>query len=394
MTGQAVAGGYGVTLNPASANTPYWAAAASAVPAVENAWTDAPSQLKDAPLNADYLVIAPEEVKPAAQALADYRKTKGFSTAVVDLEDIMDEFNNGLSSPKAIRDFLTQAYNQWEVSPRIVVLAGAGSYDYQNYKGFNDSLIPPLLVQTPYEVAASDNSLGDVVGNDGLPEIIIGRIPAVNNAELQAYVDKVKAYESAAAAPWMQQVVLAADNADGAGDFPKDSNDLADLVVGPYQTQKIYLGAVAATRAGVLNALNQGAAYFNYLGHGNASQLANEKLLVQNDVTGLTNGGRLPVALFLTCAAADFSRPGFDSLGEALMLKPNGGAIAVWGPTGLSLSSEAKQFGDEFFNQTFRLGKGVLGESVSEAYQHYGANHYRFMLDIYGILGDPALQMK
>ena len=365
------------------------------MPTVENAWTDAPSQLKDVPLDVDYLVIAPEEVKSAAQALADYRKTKGFSTAVVDLEDIMDEFNGGLSSPRAIRDFLTQAYTQWKVPPRFVVLAGAGSYDYQNYKGFNDSLIPPLLVRTPYGLAASDNSLGDVVGNDGLPEIIVGRISAVNNAELQAYVDKVKAYESAAAAPWMQQVVLVADNADGAGDFPKDSDDLAALVVGSsYQTQKIYLGSAASTRTGVLNALNQGAAYFNYLGHGSSDQLADERMLLQSDVADLINGGRLPLALFLTCAAANFSMPGYDALGEALVLKRDGGAIAVWGPTGLSLNSEAKQFGDAFFNQTIRLDRRVLGESVFEAYQHYGANRYRFMLDIYSILGDPALQMK
>lgn len=399
VTGQAVAGGYGVTLNPASANTPYWAAASSAVPEVENAWTDAPSQLKDVPLDADYLVIAPEEVKPAAQALADYRKTKGFSTAVVDLEDIMDEFNHGLSSPKAIRDFLTQAYTQWKVPPRFVVLAGAGSYDYQNYLGYNDSLIPPLMVQTLYGLAASDNHLGDVAGDDGLPDITIGRIPAVNNAELQAYVDKVKAYESAGAESWAQQSVFVADNADAGGNFPADTDDLAALVPAANQASRVYLGTApyqtaSLARAGVLNALNQGAAYFSYLGHGNPAQLANEKLLLQSDVAGLTNGGRLPVALFLTCKVADFSLPGYDSLGEMLVLKGSGGAAAVWGPTGLSLNSGAKQLADGFFAETFRMGNRVLGEAVAGAYQHYGAGHSRFMLDIYTILGDPALQMK
>ncbi|HPE71532.1 MAG TPA: C25 family cysteine peptidase [Candidatus Competibacter sp.] len=403
VIGQALTGGgYGVTLNPASANLPYWAATDSAMPIVDNAWTDKPSQLKQTALNADYLVIAPEEVREAAQALADYREGQGFSTAVVDLEDIMDEFNGGLSSPKAIRDFLSLAYNQWKNPPRFVVLAGSGSYDYQNYLGHDDSLIPPLMVQTPYGLTASDNRLGDVVGDDGMPEIIVGRIPAVNNTELQAYVDKVVAYESAVADPWTRQVVLMADNSpDPAGDFPADSDDLAALVLNPpYQTNKIYLGRMpyqtaSLARAGVLNALNQGAAYFSYMGHGNPSQLANEKLLLQSDVTALSNGGRQPVALFLTCAAVRFSLPGYDSLGEALVLKHNGGAIAVWGPTGLSLNSEAKQLAEGFFTETFWMGGNrMLGESAFEAYQHYGTNRYRFILDIYNILGDPALRMK
>lgn len=402
VIGQALTGGgYGVTLNPASANLPYWAATDSAMPVVDNAWTDKPSQLKQTALNADYLVIAPEEVREAAQALADYREGQGFSTAVVDLEDIMDEFNGGLSSPKAIRDFLSLAYNQWKNPPRFVVLAGSGSYDYQNYLGHDDSLIPPLMVQTPYGLTASDNRLGDVVGDDGMPEIIVGRIPAVNNAELQAYVDKVITYESAGADPWTRQVVLLADNGpDPAGDFPADSDDLAALVLSPYQTNKIYLGRMpyqtaSLARAGVLNALNQGAAYFSYMGHGNPSQLANEKLLLQSDVTALSNGGRQPVALFLTCAAVRFSLPGYDSLGEALLLKHNGGAIAVWGPTGLSLNSEAKQLAEGFFTETFWMGGNrMLGESAFEAYQHYGTNRYRFILDIYNILGDPALRMK
>lgn len=403
VIGQALTGGgYGVTLNPASANLPYWATTDSAMPVVDNAWTDKPSQLKQTALNADYLVIAPEEVREAAQALADYREGQGFSTAVVDLEDIMDEFNGGLSSPKAIRDFLSLAYNQWKNPPRFVVLAGSGSYDYQNYLGHDDSLIPPLMVQTPYGLTASDNRLGDVVGDDGMPEIIVGRIPAVNNTELQAYVDKVVAYESAVADPWTRQVVLMADNSpDPAGDFPADSDDLAALVLNPpYQTNKIYLGRMpyqtaSLARAGVLNALNQGAAYFSYMGHGNPSQLANEKLLLQSDVTALSNGGRQPVALFLTCAAVRFSLPGYDSLGEALVLKHNGGAIAVWGPTGLSLNSEAKQLAEGFFTETFWMGGNrMLGESAFEAYQHYGTNRYRFILDIYNILGDPALRMK
>ena len=47
----------------------------------------------------------------------------------------MNEFNYGIYNPKAIRDFLSYAYNNWKKSPRYVVLAGNGTYDYKNNLG-------------------------------------------------------------------------------------------------------------------------------------------------------------------------------------------------------------------------------------------------------------------
>ena len=70
------------------------------------------------------------------------------------------------------------------LAPKYMVFIGDGSFDYKDYQGFGDSLVPPLMVDTPDGLAPSDNLLADLVGNDGVPEVAIGRIPALSGAEV------------------------------------------------------------------------------------------------------------------------------------------------------------------------------------------------------------------
>ena len=88
----------------------------------------------------------------------------------MDLQEIYDEFNYGIADPRAIRAFLGYAYRRWPVRPRYVVLAGQGSFDYKDYTGHGDCLVPPLMVNTPYGLFASDVGLADVSA-DGVPEM-------------------------------------------------------------------------------------------------------------------------------------------------------------------------------------------------------------------------------
>lgn len=404
------AGDYGAILLPTAVERIYQAATENAAFTVNDAWTDIPSDLTTANLSSEYVVIATEEVWDAAVNLADLRANQGLTTIVVDLEDILDEFNDGLSSPWAIRDFLAHAYQQWDYPPHYVVLAGAGSYDYQNYTGASDSLIPSVMIETPYGLAATDQRFVDVVGDDSIPEMMLGRIPVLTNEELQAYLDKLIIYENAGASVWKEHVLLAADNPDQAGDFRADSEDIADLVPIDYQLDEVYLGAphpgdgfcltgsvtaLSATAAHCLTnaALNDGVGYFNYVGHGSQSLLADERIFVLNDVAALTNTDRHFIGTFMTCAASNYALPAYDALGEALVLKQGGGAIAVWGPTGLSINNEAKEFSNTFYSEVFKQEAKTLGEAILEAHQKYGAHRYRFMHDIYNLLGDPALQL-
>ena len=116
----------------------------------------------------------------AAESLADYRAKQGLKATVVTLSEIYDEFNHGIVDPHAIKAFLESAYSNWQPGPKYVVLAGDGSYDYKDVKGYGDCVVPPMLVDTQWGLATSDVLLGDVVGSDGVPEMSIGRLPVVD----------------------------------------------------------------------------------------------------------------------------------------------------------------------------------------------------------------------
>jgi hypothetical protein len=391
-------GDYRISLKPKSDGL-YFAAAGSAVSGVE-AWPDEVSTLADTETGADYIVITPDELAEAAQALANYRSGSRLVTMVATLEDIMDEFNAGVYSPWAIRDFLTHALYHWSRPPVYVVLAGSGTFDYKNYIGAGDNLIPAVQVSTPYGLFGSDNRYADVAGDDGVPEIAIGRIPVMTGDELLDYVDKLIAYENAPDDGWSKNVIMLADDPDpDAGYFNEDSDTVAALVPAEYTAQKLYLTAshanISAVRTRFINGINNGAGYVNYIGHGSTLELATWKLFYNDDVDLLYNNEKLPIMTLMTCMTGRFSYPNRECLAEKLVRSTSGGAIAVWTATGLSDNSKAVFMDKEFFRLRFQEDEKNLGWTVVKTLESYGkTGGDRFMLDIYNLTGDPAIQMK
>ncbi len=149
-----------------------------------------------------------------------------------------------------------------------MVVAGEGSFDYKNYLGYGDSIIPALLTPTPQGLFPSDNLHADVVGNDWLPEMAIGRLPVIDAAELVAVTAKIAAYEQSQG-DWQRRVVVAADRSDLGGDFPADSDHVTGLVPGSYELERIHLDELPPddARSQTLSAIASGGAFVNFFGH-------------------------------------------------------------------------------------------------------------------------------
>ena len=391
-----VADNYRVSFRPASPESLYLALTIDGLSTPVSVIVDKASNFKNTRNSADYLVIAPAELKSASQMLANYRQRLGLKTMVVELEDIMDEFNYGIYSPEAIRDFLSYFYQNSNRALRYVVLAGEGTFDYRNNQGYGDNLIPPLMRATPQGLFPSDNYFADING-DHIPEMAIGRLPVATAAEMNMLINKIISYENSSSDSWTKQVLMLADDPDDGGDFPVDSNNVAALLPIGYTANKIYLSerSIDEARRLVLNGINSGALLMNYIGHAGVDRLAQEGLLLTSDVTSMTNQERLPVVTAMTCAVGQFAIPGYDSLSEALLLKAGGGAVAVWSPTGLSINSEAVMLNEMFFKSTFTGTKQALGDVVLKAIKEGSMKGVSgFILDIYNIMGDPALKLK
>ena len=193
---------------------------------------DMEMQLKDTSNGADYIIITHPIFMESAQRLGDWRRTpKGgnYRVKVVDVTDIYDEFNDGMVSPQAIKDFLEYAYFNWQ-QPAVsyVVLFGDGTSDF---KGIDKTTypeppelsgyIPPHYVWTTYGDTSTDHWYTTVSGIDMLPDFFIGRLSVETQDEAAAVVDKIVQYDdSRPNGPWRRRIIsIADDDATNSGDF-------------------------------------------------------------------------------------------------------------------------------------------------------------------------------
>jgi hypothetical protein len=402
--------GYKATFQDSiSATTRYWTMATSAYRTVQAIEADAPSNLQSSGNGADYIIITPQAFAAQAGQLRDLRAAQSWRAMLVDVQDVYDEFGYGIVGARPIHDFLAYAYAQWQApAPSFVALVGDGHYDPKNYLGYGRvSYLPPYLaVVDPWiGETVGDNRYVALVGTDAFPDMMLGRLAVNSTAEASAFVNKILAYEqSPVSGDWQKQVLAVADNADSAGDFALASDDLlADCLPGTYQARKVYYGVthmtVAEARAAIQAGINAGALLVNYIGHAGVTVWADEALFKAADVATLTNGGKTPVMLAMTCYDGYFHFPqpiadGKESMAELLTRADGKGAVASWSPTGLGISTGHDYLDRGFLEARFRTGKRTVGEATTAGKLKLwttGAN--LDLLDTYLLFGDPAMRL-
>lgn len=387
---------FGFRLAPETAQSQYLAASPTAfiTPALA---LDAPSDLHAPGNTAEVLLIAPRGLVASAQALADHRMAQGLRAMVVSLEDVVDEFADGVFTPWAIRDLLRYAHQQWTIAPRYLLLVGAGHWDYQDRLGTGGNLLPPVLASTPNGLFAADNRLGDL-DLDGVPEIAVGRLPVASVAELDAVIAKILAYEAADGTGWLDAMLQVADAPDGATDFTEAIDRIGVQVPAHYQRQVIDRGSVpfGAARQDLLARWSAGLAFFDYHGHGAVDRMGGGPgLITKSDVAGLSNGARLPVTTAMTCTLNRFALPGFAALGESLVNAPAGGAIAVWSPSGLSANHDAGRLAEHLYLEMLRGGARRLGDAVLRTLALVSpTSKAQALPSVLTLLGDPSMPLR
>jgi len=347
---------------------------------------------------AEYLVIGPRAFLNAAEPLLRYRMNEGLRTKAVVVEDIFAEFGYGETTPDAIRDFLSYVYHHWsDPSLRYVLLLGDATYDPKDYLMTGvENHVPAKLVKTRYLWTASDPWLAAVNGEDLLPDIAVGRLPAASVDEVELLVEKILAYEAGEADPGAP-VVLVTDNPDGAGDFEWNADVLADTVLSDQNVEKIYLSKLGttATRSAILNAFDGGASVMSYIGHGAIHLWADENLLNIGQMDSLSPQSQQPILFTMNCLNGYFHFPYHDSLSEALLKAEGKGVIAAFSPTGLSLDEPAHRFHRALLDHVLHQDHQRLGDAILAGQSDYAdSGAFPELLSIYHLLGDPALKLR
>ncbi|MGA9772879.1 MAG: C25 family cysteine peptidase [Blastocatellia bacterium] len=350
-----------------------------------------PSNWRQANQSSDFVIITHRSLFASAKQLQTYRENQGLRGALIDIEDIYDEFSFGNKSPYAVRDFLAYAKTGWQRAPRFVLLMGDATFDPKNYLGRGDfDLVPTKLLDTQYMETSSDDWFTDFKAL-GFAEMVVGRLPVRGNDEAARMIAKIINYESTT----NSDGALIVSDSNSGFNFEDASNQLKALIPDNIKVEQIDRGKLgtAAAKKALIDSIQRGQKVVNYFGHGSV-ELWRDDLLTSADARGLTNGNRLPLFVVMTCLNGYFQDTSLDSMAESLMKAERGGAIAVWASSGMTLPSGQLLLNQQLYKLIFDQNSSqvrLLGEVTLKAKSSVSDGDIR---RTWILFGDPMTRLR
>ena len=337
-----------------------------------------PSSLKD-PLNSAQFVIITIQDYIMNEALLNYQQIwedRGVSLKIVALQDIFDEFNGGIRSAEAIRDFIRYAYNNWS-EPELshVMLLGDGLTDERDDSPVrNYNLIPFKNVWVSARGAiASDNWLACIIGDDPVADISISRVPVYQESQIEPVLAKSIHYmeEPNHEDYWHSNITLAAGGNVGEGAFfaNQSENIRHTWIPDKFHVKRIYCNVTGlpagyfGNTTGLISNINDGSVYIQFMGHGGGYVWADYNLLNLYDIASFNNEN-YPLVASLSCYGSAFNFSGSSCLGEELILRPNKGAIGHIGFTGYGYENADEDFAMKINQALFSINISNMGDIV------------------------------
>ncbi len=364
---------------------------------------DTLSDLRGQHNGADYIIITDTEFIRDVQPLANFRNQQGLRTKVVDVQNIYDEFNHGISNPYALRDFLKYAYENWQPpAPTYVLLIGDTSPKE------NISFVPTIQVQIPgYGSSASDHQFVTFRGADNFPDMFIGRVPANNSVDVRIFVEHAINYETTSEfGPWHKRILMLAgsderfhvqtDQLIADRNLPEKYEPI-QIYAPPTAEEELTLGE-GTTPVGrqVIDGFNDGASLVNYIGHGGGGVWSSYRMMgLEDPHKNLANISQLPLVISMTCYTGQFDNP-TSCLAEELLRSESGGAIAIIGGTSIGELTGDYLLNKEIFEVIFNDNTQHIGAILAEAKTQFliNAPHYFDLNEVFTLFGDPATRLR
>lgn len=378
------------------------------------------SGLRTNPLNSEVIVITHKNLINSASKYKEFReKTNNYKISIVNIEDIYNEYSFGLPDPMAIRYFLADALNNWDVKPLYVILWGDGHYDFRNISTKKTNYIPALQVADNYYSFnstvsyTSDDFYGFLLGNDWVLDVIISRIPIYDDQTGTVYVEKLVNYETNQdKTKWRSTALFCADDSPQSKNsydgtlHTRDSEYISNnyvpkdilvkkLYLPEYPTENIPGGRrKPLATADLVRTINEGVFLVNWLGHGNPRVWAHEELFDRDQTISLfTNSDKLFVGIAATCDFGRYDLTEIKSGTEELLFYRKGGAIAYYAATRAVFTTDNRIFNERIIQELFKRKSNGKFQTLGEAYYQVkqtsiGDNHRKYLL-----FGDPLIRL-
>ncbi|MEO0277439.1 MAG: C25 family cysteine peptidase, partial [candidate division WOR-3 bacterium] len=330
---------------------------------------------------AKYLIITHDNFYNQALTLAKWKHKKGVPSKVVKLSEIGSTYT-------AIKNYIVNAYNSWQIKPEYVLIFGAVEY------------VPthPYGEQSP-QYQGHDHYYSDITG-DALPEIAVGRLPCRTTTEAEMMVQKILSFEKDVLLNpdwYIKGTTIVRRDYD-----PDDNIYLSDTrIVRNFWIQYGYTkidslrndyGHNAQT---VINCVNEGREFVVYRGTGVENWYSPFDVNPYNTA----NGKKLPIVVSGTCRTVAMVA-GYEYAGEAWLRAGSvsnlTGAVAFLGTTTIVTNGAylRSAFVRGFFKKIYRDSVYILGEALKAGKkQVYDSTGSVSEVRSWQLLGDPELNI-
>ncbi|HEC76172.1 MAG TPA: hypothetical protein ENI33_02790 [Thermoplasmatales archaeon] len=335
----------------------------------------------------DLLIICPDKWIDALQELKQHKESHGIRTVIKTVENIINEYS-GRDSAEKVKYAIKDAIEQWGI--KYVLLVGGRQFGISErwftpvrYSHLDDgsrwetSYLSDLYFADVYKYEDGEPVFDDWDSNgngifgewssfkkdnlDLYPDVYVGRLPCRNEAELQIMVDKIITYENERFSEFNKFILVAGDSYNDKKGYIE--GELATWEAYKYmqdfEAVKVWASELDLNAKNIRNALNEGAGFAYFCGHGNPISWSThepnnfdewEDGFQIFDMPFLNNGYKLPIVVIGGCHNSQFNVTIFNSFNKEkiykgenapecwswwLTRKAGGGAIATIGNTGL-----------------------------------------------------------
>lgn len=293
----------------------------------------------------DMIIISNPYFMESAKELAKYRTEKNkIKTKVINVVDIYNEFNFGIKSPDAIRNFCDYAYKNYpSPKPSYLLLFGDASWDVAHRLGSSQKidLVPSFgHPVADYMFGVSPEDTVNFVCN-----YFVGRLPVSTVAEGFAVANKLIEYDTLPPADWHKRFLFVAG---GTSESQVGSERAKDQVYADLVLSNNYQGDTAFVHRTdkdpqlkfptntdgpwLRSEVNKGVLHWSFTGHGSIDRLD----LDFGDAEDFDNANRYYLVSSFSCQTGDFADPVASSKTERMITIANKGAVAAMGNTSYS----------------------------------------------------------
>lgn len=274
-----------------------------------------------------------------------------FNTVVISANQLYDQFGWGYDyHPLGIKRFLRYAAASisWQAKPEYMFIIGKGITYHKISHYINNRATLNFPIVPTFGDPGSDNLFAEI-GNSSIPSIPIGRLSAKTDQDIQVYLSKVMAYETAQKVPaypnlenslWKKSALHVAGSTDAANQ-PTFNNALNvcksiledTMIGGTVHTTSLATASVLDNTSARMDSLTQaGLQYITYYGHASSSGFDYNL----NNPERINSHPRYPIFLAFGCDVARIFEPSNSiSISERYLAEPQGGAVAMVASTNL-----------------------------------------------------------